>query len=100
MVWTSCNIKRFSANIHKAKAIRRIRFHPRTKRQYSAKSDDDPTGRALLDKIVFAAEFTNFSKLGRFCLCAFFTGCRSPPRPLFPELSGKEVKTDGQGVFH
>ena len=37
-----CIRDRFSANIHKAKAIRRKRFHPRIKRQYSAKSDDDP----------------------------------------------------------
>lgn len=41
--------------------------------------------RLLSARIAFAAEFTNISKLGRFCIYDLFSGCRSPPFPPIQE---------------
>ena len=111
-----CNIKLFPAlsNVHKAKTIKKQRFHRKAKRQYKPCGDDDLTGRELLDTIAFAAEFTDLCKLGSFhyyshlhrCLPRFglvsytlksdkpvmgAVGCRSPPSVL---VFFKKIKTE------
>ena len=77
------NIKLFTANsnIHKAKLIKRHRVHYRRK-QKKPLDDNAPVGNRLLDKIVFAAEFTISCNLGLFHCYGRLLKCRSPPSVL------------------
>jgi len=94
------NIKPFAAqsNIHKAKTIRRDGLYHRHQRQYKPKgSDDDPPGSRLLDTIVFAAEFTNFSKLGCFSLYGSTHRCLSDSNRSYHALKLDKPVTGGSG---